>query len=186
MCFFYRPRSFSYWLELDDHPVRSFHKSFPDFIVDPARCANPRFRVCPPDQHRELLIGCLELMNRSLELNICQLPDGVLNSEVDDLKERTKQYIHLALEYACKSWHKHLVDTTPAHKLEITPILHRFLERKFILWLEVLSVLGAAREAVDALEAAARWLDVRRVPSFIFPSDLLRMDLGTADSQPRQ
>ena len=147
--------------EGDDQPVRSFHKSFPDFIVDPARCANSRFRVCPPDQHKELLIGCLELMNRSLEPNMCKLPDGVTNSEVDDLKERTKQYIHLALEYACKSWHKHLVDTTPAHRLEIASALHCFLEGKFIFWLEVLSILGAVREAVSALESAVRWLDVR-------------------------
>ena len=144
-----------------DHPVRPFHKSFPDFIVNPARCTNPGFRVCPPDQHKELLIGCLELMNRSLEPNMCKFPDGVINSEVDDLKERSKQYIHQALEYACRSWHEHLIDTTPAHRLEITSALHRFLEGKFIFWLEVLSVLGAAREAVNALEVAARWLDVR-------------------------
>jgi len=172
--------------EDDNHPVRAFHKSFPDFIVDPARCANPRFCVCPPDQHKELLIGCLELMNRSLELNICKLPDGVLNSEVDDLKERSKQCIRRPLEYACRSWHKHLVDTTPAHRLEITSSLHRFLEGKFIFWLEVLSILGVAREAVNALEAAMRWLDVRCVPPWIFPLDLLRMDLGTTNSQPRQ
>jgi len=150
-------------LREDDHdqPVRPFHKSFPDFIVDPARCANPRFRVYPLDRHKELLVGCLELMNRSLEPNMCKLPDGALNSEVNDLKERTKQHICPALEYACKSWHKHLVNATPAHRLEITSVLHRFLEGKFIFWLEVLSVLGAAREAVNALEAAARWLDVR-------------------------
>ena len=144
-----------------DEPVRFFHKSFPDFIVDPARCANPRFRVCPPDHHKELLIGCLELMNRSLEPNMCKLPDGAINSEVDDLKERTEQYIRRALEYACRSWHKHLVDTIPAHRLEITSALHHFLEGKFIFWLEVLSILGVAREAVNALEATARWLDVR-------------------------
>ena len=144
-----------------DRPVRPFHKSFPDFIVDPARCTNPRFHVRPPDQHAELLVGCLELMNRSLEQNMCELPDGVLNSEVGDLKERTKQYIDQGLEYACKSWHKHLVGTTPARTLQITSVLHRFLERKFLFWLEVLSVLGAAREAVDALEAAVRLLDVR-------------------------
>ena len=144
-----------------DHPVRSFHKSFPDFIVDPVRCANLRFRVCTPDQHVELLIGCLELMNGRLEQNMCKLPDGVMNCEVSDLKERTKQHIHRALEYACRSWHKHLVDTTPAHTVKITSVLHCFLEGKFIFWLEVLSVLGAAREAADALEAAARWLDVR-------------------------
>jgi len=144
-----------------DYPVRPFHKSFPDFIIDPARCANPRFRVCPPDQHKELLIGCLGLMNRSLESNICKLPDGIMNSEVDDLKERTKECISQTLEYACRSWHKHLVDTTPAHRPEITSALHRFLEGKFLFWLEVLSILGAAREAVNALEAAVRWLEVR-------------------------
>jgi len=144
-----------------DYPVRPFHKSFPDFIVDPARCNNPRFRVYPPDQHMELLVGCLELMNQSLERDMCKLPDGAINSEVDDLRERTDRCIHQALQYACRSWHEHLVDTTPAHTLEITPVLHRFLEEKFLFWLEVLSVLGAAREAVNALEAAAKWLDVR-------------------------
>jgi len=144
-----------------DRPVRPFHKSFPSFIIDPARCTNSRFRVSPPDQHTELLIGCLELMNRRLEWNMCKLPDGVMDSEINDLKERTEQYIDQALEYACRSWHKHLVETTPANTLKITSVLHRFLEGKFLFWLEVLSVLGATREAVDALEAAARWLDVR-------------------------
>jgi hypothetical protein len=144
-----------------DHPVRPFHKSFPDFIVDPARCTSPRFRVSLPDQHTELLVGCLELMNRSLEHNMCGLPDGIMNSKVYDLRERTEQHIHKALQYACRSWHKHLVDTTPAHTLKINSLLHRFLEGKFLFWLEVLSVLGAAREAVDALGAAAEWLGVR-------------------------
>ena len=143
-----------------DHPIRPFHKSFPDFIVDPTRCTNSRFRVCPSDQHAKLLVGCLELMNRRLEQNMCKLPDGVANSEIDDLKERTEQYIDKALEYACKSWHKHLIDPTPARVLEITPILHRFLKEKFFFWLEVLSILGAAREAVDALEVAAKQLNV--------------------------
>ena len=144
-----------------DHPVRPFHKSFPLFIIDPARCTNPRFRVCPSDQHAILLVSCLELMNRRLEQNLCKLPDGVTNSEVDDLKERSEQYIDKALEYACRSWHKHLVDKMPARALEI---LHRFLEEKFLCWLEVLSVIGAVREAVDALEITIKWLDVRYIP----------------------
>ena len=141
-------------------PVRPFHKSFPDFITDPVRCINPRFRVCPPDQHAELLAGCLELMNRKLERNMCKLPDGVMNSEVGDLEERIEEQVDRALQYACRSWHKHLVDTVPVH---IIPILHHFLEKNFLFWLEVLSVLGAAREAVDALGMAAKLLDVRRV-----------------------
>ena len=143
------------------HPVRPFHRSFPDFIVDPTRCADQRFHVSPPDHHTELLIGCLELMNRKLERNMCGLPDGVVNSEVDDLRERVEQWIDDSLRYACVSWHKHLIGAAPAYTPKITPVLHRFLEGKFLSWLEVLSVLGVAREGVDALEAASKWLEVR-------------------------
>ena len=53
-------------LEEINDPVLPFHKSFPDFIVHSARCTDPRFRISPPDQHAELLVGCLKLMNRKL------------------------------------------------------------------------------------------------------------------------
>ena len=143
-----------------NHPVRPFHKSFPDFIVDPARCADQRFLVSPPDHHAELLVGCLELMGRTLVQNMCRLPDGVANSEVGNLKERAEQHVDHGLRYACRSWHTHLVGMVPAHTIKIASFLQRFLEGKFLFWLEVLSVLGVAREAVHALEAAAKWLDV--------------------------
>ena len=146
--------------DIPDHPVRPFHKSFPDFITDPARCTNPKFHISPLHQHTRLLVCCLELMNQRLERNMCKLPDAVTNSEVDGLGERIEQHIDQALQYACRSWHKHLVSTISAQTLDIRPVLQKFLEKKFLFWLEVLSVLGAAREAVDALNAAKKWLDV--------------------------
>ena len=144
----------------DDSPVRPFHKSFPDFIVDPIRCTNERFIVSPPDHHSELLVGCLKVMNQMLEKNMCKLPDAVINSEIADLRERTERYINPALRYACTSWHKHFVDEHNTHTPAIEFALRRFLEEKFLFWLEVLSVLDAAREAVDALEVAAKRLKV--------------------------
>ena len=155
-------------------PVRPFHKSFPDFIIDPARCTNPRFRICPPDHHMELLYGCLETMNRELERNMCQLPDGVANSEVVDLKERAEEHIGQALEYACRLWHKHLVGAIPART---TPVLHRFLEEKFLFWLEALSVLGAAREAVEALGVIEKrkWTEVVILRCLCIFQDSLRL-----------
>ena len=143
-----------------NYPVKPFHKSFPDFITDPARCTNPRFRISPPDQHSKILISCLEFMSRTLERNICKLPEAVVNSEVDDIEERKKKYLSHALQYASKSWHKHLDNTDLANIPKITSALHAFLEEKFLQWLEVLSVLGAVRNAVEALDAAARWLKV--------------------------
>ena len=151
-----------------NHPVRPFHKSFPDFIIDPSRCTSQRFHISPPDHHSHLLIGCLGLMNRTLERNMCKLPDAVANSDVDDLKERTEEYIDPALKYACMSWHIHLVDadTTPAHAPVIVSTLCRFLEKKFLFWLDVLSVLGAVRNAVEALQATMDLLEVCQVSIF--------------------
>ena len=91
---------------------------------------------------------------------MCKLPDGVTNSEVVDLRERTERHISQPLQYACQSWHKHLIDTIPAQSSNIVPVLRQFLEEKFLFWLEVLSVLSTAREAVEALKATEKWLDV--------------------------
>jgi len=147
-----------------NHPVRPFHKSFRDFLVDPTRCINPRFHVSPPDHHSELLVGCLELMNQRLKKNIFGFPDGATNDEAEGLRKRAEGNIDQGLRYACESWHKHLVDTNtaPTHTVRITSVLHQFLEQKFLLWLEVLSILGTIRDAVDALEVTRKWLEVCR------------------------
>ena len=142
-----------------NRPVRPFHKSFPDFITSSARCTNQRIHI-PPHQHLSLFVSCLELMNQSLEKNMCQLPEAVKNSEVDDLQDRVEQYINQGLQYACKYWHKHLIGEPTADRHDITSVLHSFLEKKFLCWLEVLSALGAVRNAVDALQVTVKWLQV--------------------------
>jgi len=151
-----------------EYPVRPFHKTFPDFIVDPTRCTNQRFCISPLDHHPKLLIRCLKLMSQGLVKNMCNLPDAVTNSEVKDLQKRTERYVNEALRYACKSWHKHLLEarTIPTHTQTITTILDRFLKAKFLAWLETLSVLSTARTAIDALEVAARWLEVCPISRF--------------------
>ena len=149
-----------------ERPVQPFHTSFTDFVTNPARCTNERFHVSPSTHHLELLIGCLELMNRTLKKNMCQLPD-IINSEIGDLQERAGRYIDQALRYACRSWHEHLtgVDEHMAHSTGITSALRCFLEKKFLPWLEVLSILGVVGVAADALEVAADRLEV----SWLFP-----------------
>ena len=143
-------------------PIRPFHRSFPDFITNPTQCTNQRFYISPPDHHLELLVGCLDLMNRTLKKNMCKIPDAVANVDIGNLKERAERFIDPALQYACMSWHIHLVDahTIPAHAATITPTLRQFLSTKFLFWLEVLSILGAVRNAVDALQVTVNWLGV--------------------------
>ena len=140
-----------------EDPVLPFHKSFPDFITDPLRCPDERFHISPRTGHLKLVLSCLKLMNNSLKQNILSLPDNALNSEVEDLEARTKSHISVALEYACKSWHNHLTEVRE-DTAAIVSALHNFMHERFLAWLEVLSVTGAARDAVVALEKLMLWL----------------------------
>ena len=150
-----------------EYPVRSFHKSFPDFITNPTRCLDQRFFIPRAEHHSELVLRCLTLMNRDLERNPCSIPDYVLNSEVEGLSENARDRIKEPLRYACRSWHKHLV--LAEHQAQaIASVLRRFLEDKFLFWLDALSVLGAAGDAVRALGATTKWLnEVRRIPNHL-------------------
>ena len=140
-----------------DYPIRPFHKSFPDFITEPTRCADPRFYISP-DYQTELVLRCLELMGKLLKKNMCSIPDYALNSETPDLlKKIDGGGIRGALEYACRSWYKHLI-VTNRRTAEVVSALRCFLEEKFLFWLEVLSVLGAVGDAAHALNATIKWL----------------------------
>ena len=138
-------------------PVKPFHKSFPDFITDPSRCADTRFYISPEHLHFELVTNCLRVMNDRLEQDLLSLPSYALNSEVEDLETRVNDRTDAALRYACQSWYKHL----PKTEGDVTDIVSRlrvFLEEKFLAWLEVVSALGATRGAVNALEQLIHWL----------------------------
>ena len=140
-----------------EYPVRPFHKSFPDFITDSTRCLDKRFFISHPDHHTELTLRCLTLMNQNLEKNMCSIPDYVLNSEVEDLSMKIRGRIGEPLGYACRSWYKHLV-LADRQTQAVASVLRQFLEDKFLFWLEVLSLLGAAGNAARALDAATKWL----------------------------
>ena len=145
-------------LEDSNQPVKPFHKSFPDFITDPSRCADPRFHVSPVDLHLNLATNCLRMMNNGLEQNLLSLPDYALNSEVGDLEARINNCVSLALRYACQSWHSHLTKTR-GDVADVVSDLRFFLEEKFLAWLEVISALGAVRGVVGALQQLMSWLE---------------------------
>ena len=139
-------------------PVQPFHKSFLDFITDPTRCRDPQFHISS-DYHIELALHCLRLMGKSLKKNMCLIPDYSLNSEVEDLAKRIEDSgIRGALEYACRSWYKHLI-MTEHRTTDVLSTLCDFLEGKFIFWLEVMSVLGVMGDAACALIVTTKWLN---------------------------
>ena len=140
-----------------NHPVKSFHKSFPDFVTDPSRCTDTRIYISPKDLHLQLAMNCLRMMNDGLVRNLLSLPDYALNSEVEDIQTRVNDRISIALQYACRSWHNHLTEIG-GDVANVISNLRIFLEEKFLAWLEVVSVIGAVGGAVVALERLMAWL----------------------------
>jgi len=53
--------------ENTEDPIRTFHKSFPDFLMDPVRCKDKRFFVEPATHNTEILLSCFNLMGEGLK-----------------------------------------------------------------------------------------------------------------------
>ena len=71
--------------ESTEDPIHIFHKSFPDFLLDPGYCQDKQFFVESIHYHAEILLACLRFMEKRLKRNICNLNDCVVLSEVKDL-----------------------------------------------------------------------------------------------------
>jgi hypothetical protein len=140
-------------------PVRIYHKSFPDFLMDPGRCKNKQFLVDPPVHHRKILLSCLGLMRERLKRNICNLDDHTVLSEVEDLSTCLKTHIGDALEYACQFWTRHLVEVpSSSHDVEeVYTAIDGFFTTCFLSWIEVLSLTGNLNVGVYALNNVQQW-----------------------------
>ena len=157
-------------------PIHIFHKSFPDFLVDPGRCTDCRFFVDPLIHHRGILLSCLNVMKKRLKRNICKLDDHVLLSEVEDLPARRTTYIGDALKYACHFWTNHLV-RIPAigpDAKEVQRAIDRFFKKCLLFWIEVLSLTGDLDAGVYALNNIQQW--------YMLVSYLLDIYLGNSHS----
>jgi len=140
-------------------PIRIFHKSFPDFLMDPKRCKNHHFFIDPPIHHREILLSCLSVMNKGLRRNICNLDDHVLLSEIGDLSECRMTHIGDTLEYACCFWTNHLMGVPgdgPGVE-EVWEAIDEFFTMHLLYWIEVLSLTGNLDVCVYSLNNVQQW-----------------------------
>ena len=138
-----------------NEPVRPFHKSFPDFMTDQTRCADPRFYIST-DYHTELFMRCLKIIGKPLR-NTPPLPDCDFIRCREDLPEIEKENVCGALKYACQSWHKHLV-VVENPTLDVLSALLDLLEEDFVFWLVVLKTLFNLRSFRQAMNTTTPWL----------------------------
>ena len=142
-----------------EDPIRIVHKSFPDFLMDPHRCQDRWLLVEPTDYHPKILLACLRLMGERLKRNICNLDDHVILSEVNDLSILKRAHIGDALEYACRFWAKHLLETpskTP-HIEVIQQEIEKFFTTHLLHWFEVLAITGNLGIGVYSMNDIEQW-----------------------------
>jgi WD40 repeat protein len=159
-------------------PVRIFHPSFRDFIIDSRRCDDPRFLVSPEEHHLRLACGCLKLLNQHLHYNMANLDDPDLaNSRVQDLDDRILRaicHVHQtndlrpsllqALSYAARYWATHVASSSlTVYSDELLNALSRFCDEHLFHWLELLSLIrGLAYSTQSNLLAVIDWLQVNQ------------------------
>jgi len=127
--------------------------------MDPERCKVERFFINPPVHHQEILLLCLTVMKERLKKNICNLDDYASLDKVEGLSTHCKVQIGDALGYACQFWAKHLVEVPHSgHGAEeVHKAIDEFFPTHFLLWVEVLSLMGILDVGVYALKNVQQW-----------------------------
>ena len=140
-------------------PILTFHKSFPDFLMDPKRCRDKQFFVEPSVHHAEIVLSCLSLMKERLKRNICELDDYTALSEVEDLSACQRDHIGEALEYVCHFWTKHLlkIPNSSFYVERVQKAIDDFFTTHLLFWIEVLSLTGNLDIGVHALNDIQQW-----------------------------
>ncbi|OQE17335.1 hypothetical protein PENSTE_c021G07944 [Penicillium steckii] len=88
--------------ENKDEPVRVFHKSFRDFMLDP-ETKKDLFHIDEAAMHEKMAFHCIRVMGRNesgLRKNICRLNSyGALLSDIED--DTIADNLPIELQYAC-------------------------------------------------------------------------------------
>ncbi len=136
-------------------PIIPLHTSFRDFLTNKEKSSE--CYVGLRDAHRQLAHSCLGLLLKDLKFNICDLESSYLaNKDVEDLRSRIDKHIPPSLLYACRFWDDHLEHTD--FEADLFVQLQAFFEKKFLFWLEALSVTSNVGLASPALSALNVWL----------------------------
>ncbi|THW33865.1 WD40 repeat-like protein [Aureobasidium pullulans] len=134
--------------ESKERPVRLFHLSFQDYLVDPNQC--PRaFLINEPASHAQIAAMCIQLMTRCLRRDLCRLQKpGTMRSEID--QEILNKFLPAELRYACRYWTQHA--DQGKNPIYDGDHVHTFLNQHMLHWLEALALMGDLAMSVKMLD----------------------------------
>jgi hypothetical protein len=125
-----------------DALVHFLHLNFRSFLLN----TKTALRVENCRIHKKIAAWCLHIMGDFLKQNICDLPTYA--TERKDISDQTIDYcLPGDLQYSCCHWAYHLEQS----KIAISDEVFGFLEKHFLHWLEIMSIMGMILEAISVL-----------------------------------
>ncbi|KAL4967131.1 putative wd40 protein [Aspergillus stella-maris] len=129
-------------------PVRLFHLSFRDFLLDSSTREETPFWVDEKETNQILFIRCLSVMRKNLKKNMCHLKSyGTERSDIDP-----KSIVHCLppeLQYSCRYWIRHFAQSEDSTGQ--TDNILAFLEHHLLHWVEAMCILGNMPEVVEGI-----------------------------------
>jgi len=144
--------------EHESQPVRLFHLSFRDFLLDSQRCSDSRLQIDEKAKHISLFRKCMSHISQ-LQENICDLwGPGVLITEIPS--DTIQKSIQPHIQYACRYWLDHWRLGNLLAVEEDIKTIRQFLNQHLLHWLEGLSLIGEVSNGVHVIIALEEILSV--------------------------
>jgi hypothetical protein len=140
-------------------PVRLFHLSFRDFLLDPETRDKTPFWINEEKVHQRLTARCLEICG-GLKQNMCGLRYGMKRVAIDN--RVILRCFPPEMQYSCQFWAYHLSqsDEYLAGIENSLSCVHSFLQQHFLHWMEALSILGLSSDVIGIINLLQSLLPV--------------------------
>lgn len=144
----------------DTMPIRLFHLSFRDFLVDTDTREKTPLWVDEGSTNTRITGYCIGVMERTLRKNICQLES--YGTERKDISiHLIRESLPRELQYSCRYWTHHLVKSSPDLEHNLIDRVVAFLELHFLHWVEAMTLLGLISEVLEGIDALMTAKSVR-------------------------
>ncbi|RFN45007.1 nwd1 protein [Fusarium flagelliforme] len=163
-------RSCGSFLTLREGVIYFVHQSAKDFLLNKA--SNQILPTGAAHQHHAIFSRSLEALSETLKRDVYEL--GTLGFPIDQVSPPDPDPL-VSIRYSCVFWVDHLDDSEHQAKisdkdLEDVRIVHDFLQKKYLYWLESLSLLRSMSEGVrevQKLEALVKTKEARQLTKLL-------------------
>lgn len=129
--------------ESSEVPIRLFHPSFRDYLLDEENYPGNGFTIEYKEVSRRLSTDCVRVMGTHLKKDMCNLRHpGTARVEIK--AHLIDSFLPPELQYACRHWVKH--QESAITELSETQMIMEFLKAHLLHWIEALVLMNRAWE----------------------------------------